>query len=685
MLEALEARAMLAFDPTPIEQHLLELTNRFRLDPQRELSLLTTGLGTPARSSDADVDSALRFFNVNGSVLQQQWASLTPSAPLAWNEALYDAAEVHSQAMIAADVQEHQIPGGPDLSERITDAGYTGWATAGESIYAYARSAIHTHAGFLLDWGNGPNGIQDPPGHRLSAINPQFRETGIRVLNPGLRAGKSTGPLVVTQDFGRRFTQSQAFLLGVVYADGDNDGFYSQGEGLGGVRIQVTASGTGTAVAESTSMTAGGWQISLPTGTYNVTFSGAGFGNAVTYRDVVVRSDNVKLDAVRGVRPPAPGFRLNGSNNQTIAAGDSTPAVQDGTDFGGANVVGQTVERTFAVTNTGTQTLRIQAGGPGGVSGRRVLISGVGAADFTVVQDLPTEIAAGQLATFTVRFDPSAVGVRTASVTLATSASGAESVTFSISGRGAVRPVVQVRGGGLAIQHGDRTPRVVDGTGFGTVVAPDGVRERTFEIVSAGSANLNVRSVTLENAAPGFRVVEAGLGRLGAGLTRAIRVSYTGSALDGVGVKTAELVIVTNDPATPVYRIMVRANVVAGARLAVRSAGAVVAPSATADFGTIATDGGVRVREFVIRSTGLAPLRLTGTPRVVIEGLGADQFSVTMQPVRDVVVPGQGIKFRVRFDPSTAGPAVATVRIVSNDALVNMFEFTAVGVGQAGA
>ena len=88
MFEVLEARQLLVFDPSPNEQYLMELLNRMRMNPAAELGLLTTSLGNPARSSDPNVDSALRYFHTSGTVLAQQWASLTAVQPLACSPAV---------------------------------------------------------------------------------------------------------------------------------------------------------------------------------------------------------------------------------------------------------------------------------------------------------------------------------------------------------------------------------------------------------------------------------------------------------------------------------------------------------------------------------------------------------------------------------------------------------------------
>src|SRR5947209_7347925 len=63
------------------EQYMLELVNRMRANPAAELPILLN-------SNDPAVTSALAYFNVNRTALQNQWSTLTPAPPLAWNDSL---------------------------------------------------------------------------------------------------------------------------------------------------------------------------------------------------------------------------------------------------------------------------------------------------------------------------------------------------------------------------------------------------------------------------------------------------------------------------------------------------------------------------------------------------------------------------------------------------------------------
>lgn len=292
VLEALEDR--LTPSAGVQEQYMLDLINRFRANPTAELNLILS-------ANDADVNNALTFFNVDKTTLAAQFAALTPAPPLAWNDVLYGTSLAHSQAMLAKMDQSHQVAGEADLGTRVTSAGYA-YTLVGENIYAFAHSVFEAEAAFAIDWGsNPPTGIQSPPGHRNNLMAVDLREVGIGLVNAP--TGSSMGPLLVTQDFGNRSDIGNPFLLGSVFADTNQDGFYEPGEGLGGVNLTITgAAGT----FQATTTAAGGYQLQVPVGTYQVTASGGGLTGPVM-KTVVVGTDNVEADFIKQ-QLPAPSF-----------------------------------------------------------------------------------------------------------------------------------------------------------------------------------------------------------------------------------------------------------------------------------------------------------------------------------------------------------------------------------------
>ena len=117
---------------TALEQMLLELINRARLDPAAE---------------------AARFgIDLNEGVAPNTISAVSKQ-PLAMNEALLSAARAHSQDMIDRDYFAHDTPEGVTPFQRIANAGYSAIA-AGENI-ACALDHRHRHPAMTLDAASG--------------------------------------------------------------------------------------------------------------------------------------------------------------------------------------------------------------------------------------------------------------------------------------------------------------------------------------------------------------------------------------------------------------------------------------------------------------------------------------------------------------------------------------------------
>jgi FG-GAP-like repeat/Cysteine-rich secretory protein family/FG-GAP repeat len=293
--------------PTAQEQQMLELINRMRQAPAAELNLLIN-------SGDPDINGALSFFGVNATTLAQQWATLSPTSPLAWSSQLSDASLAHNQQMIAANVQSHQVAGEPGLGARANNAGYTGWSNLGENIFAYGKSVFSTHGAFAIDWGFGPDGIQLNSGHRTNIMSSNYREVGVAISpSTGNGNGVVTGPLVTTQNFGNRFALSgKAWLLGVAFKDFDRDNFYDPGEGLGGISVEILKAGTSTPIA-TTTLNAGGYQSLLDPGQYQLNF---------LQNNVLLKSESVVVNAQNPVNIKR-DLILNPSQIENDFGGDS--------------------------------------------------------------------------------------------------------------------------------------------------------------------------------------------------------------------------------------------------------------------------------------------------------------------------------------------------------------------------
>jgi len=674
-VELLEPRLVLAINPTAEEQFMMELLNRFRTDPQGELARLTSSLSGEARSTDPDVNSALDFFNTSGPVLQSQWASLVAVPALAWNEALNQMSELQSQNMILDDMQEHNLPGRPGLAARADTFGYS-YTILGENIFAFGESVFHSHAAFAIDWGSGPNGIQNPPGHRQSMMSNQFREVGIRIL-PETAQSTQVGPLVVTQNFGTRQSFGDAWLVGAVFDDTNANEFYTVGEGLGAVTVTAVGN-AGTFI--TTTYDAGGYQMQLPAGTYTVTFSGGDFGASLSIQDVIVGSSNAKVDAIAGQEAPVPVIKVSG-NGIAIGSGDSTPDLADHTAFGSVNIAADTVVRTFTVMNDGTLGLNI-------IGLPRVTLGDDTGGVFTLTMDLAlASIGPGESLTFQISFDPETVGLYGATVTIVTNDPELPEFRFSIQGRGISRPDAVVTGRGVAIADGTTAVSPENGTWFNTAHVDGGSTTRVYTIRNDGTTALAlIGNVRIAGANMGaFRVIsQPGTSTIEPGETTTFTVQFDPGSR---GQKNARVVFETNQPGLRNYNFSIRGRGFVTAIVGVRGNARVIengdsTPRAgdNTDFGRVNVEDRRKRMEFSVRNDGRGLMRLTTPVRVNITGPNAGDFRLVTPPA-EFVRSGNRSVFAIRFDPSGEGERNAWVVIRTNDPLTPRFTFRITGEG----
>ncbi|MHB8086712.1 MAG: sortase [Anaerolineaceae bacterium] len=194
---------------------------------------------------------------------------------------------------------------------------------------------------------------------------------------------------------------------------------------------------TGYLITESTtppSAGASGWSGTAPS-TYTVTAD----GSHTLYPWVKDGANNVSAvysapaTVVVNTYVASPEIDIQG-NSISIASGDTTPALADGTNFGPVLLAANTT-KTFTIKNTGDASLTLSGASP-------VQVSGANASDFDVSVQPTSPVAAGGSTTFTVRFTPSAFGTRLASVSVFNGDSNENPYTFAIQGAGANAPTV---------------------------------------------------------------------------------------------------------------------------------------------------------------------------------------------------------------------------------------------------
>ncbi len=272
--------------PDGNEQQFMWLMNRARSNPAHEGFWL-------AHTGVPEVESALQYWGVDLTVLQNEFNGYEAKPPAAFDVRLYNAAKAHSDDLISRDAQDHV--GQFDL---IDGSGFHYTAARG-NVFSYTENALYGHAGFNIDWGtdNGDgSGMQEGRGHRLAimSIDRDYTNVGIAVVaesNPATEVG----PLVTTGNFCNANTghadHHNRFVVGTVWQDANGNEQYDPGEGMPGVTI-MPDSGTYFAVTANS----GGYAFPIATGSYDVTFSGSGISTPVVRTIAVNSNDSILLD-----------------------------------------------------------------------------------------------------------------------------------------------------------------------------------------------------------------------------------------------------------------------------------------------------------------------------------------------------------------------------------------------------
>jgi uncharacterized protein YkwD len=314
-LESLESRELLnGGGPTADQQYMLQLVNLARTNPTAMVSWIRSNI-------DANDQATMAHYGVNLETELSQIGSSTPVQPLAWNDTLAATAQQQSQYEADNQIQTHQGPGEASLEGRLDQAGYTNRVVDGENSYAYANSVGHAMKAFLIDWGVSPKG------HRGNLLQPgtpdskTYSDVGIGIV--ATSPGSSVGPFVMTQDFGRQAT-SQPQVVGVVYKDNNGDNFYTQGEGQGGLTVEVDDS-NGNEVAQTQTWGSGGYQIPVGNpGSYTVKVLDAS-GSAIQNKNVTIGSDNVEADFNLNLAPSTPPVVKAAVQQASSSSSNSSP------------------------------------------------------------------------------------------------------------------------------------------------------------------------------------------------------------------------------------------------------------------------------------------------------------------------------------------------------------------------
>lgn len=367
-VEPLESRTLLtAFSWTPQEVYLSELVNRARANPLAEGVRLGLDLSLGLSAAEQ--------------------ARLVRQEPLALSPALTLAARAHSADMALRNFFSHTNPDGLDPTARARAAGYPG--SAGENIAAGYPDIDAAHRAWLLSIGHRRN---------VLSLWTTFTSTfHYDEFGPGLALGAG-GQYndYYTQLFGARTaaTAPTTALLGVVYADTNNNDFYTIGEGRANVRVDVV-NASGTAVGSYTTDAAGNYQLNIVSGDYTVRFTD--LSNARTWsQSVTIATENLKLDAdprdfLTPPPPPPPDDHASAGDWASATPITVNTTTGDAAAGGTIEVSTDTDLFTFTAAKPGVTTISLSDGSPSALTLRvyganRTLLASGSSVQFTLAQ-----------------------------------------------------------------------------------------------------------------------------------------------------------------------------------------------------------------------------------------------------------------------------------------------------------
>jgi len=218
---------------------------------------------------------------------------VTPRAPLAVNQDLFDSAAFHAEEMATHNYFGHQSQVTGDWPNKMArDEGYAlpSWYPNDknyiESIaagYATPQAALNA---LIVDEG------WEDPGHRKHLLGIDEGNAKNREIGVGYGANQNSKYKDYWAIHATLRNEADAFLTGVVYRDANGNGRYNAGEGLGGVTITVGAQ-------KVTTNEAGGWSAKVLPGQYTVEASGGAFAG-IASSFVTVASASREVDFISG-------------------------------------------------------------------------------------------------------------------------------------------------------------------------------------------------------------------------------------------------------------------------------------------------------------------------------------------------------------------------------------------------
>jgi len=261
-------------------------------------------------------------------------------------------------------------------------------------------------------------------------------------------------------------------------------------------------------------------------------------------------TDRTHYFDIQGIATDGSEILVEG-NGKEITCGDDTPQEADNTDFGMAEIVNGSAEKTFTIRNKGTGKLTLSA----------PVLSGANSADFTLITSPASTVAPNGSTSFTVRFTPEFTGTKTATITITNSDADEQTYRFSVQGTGVLGriPEISVEGNSEEIASGSTTVSASNNTDFGNILVAGQDIVKLFTIKNNGTADLLISNPYISNdSSDGFIIENQPDAVVSPNSQTSIAVRFSPTK---EGAHTGAIVIPNNDVDENIYSFTVEARV----------------------------------------------------------------------------------------------------------------------------
>jgi hypothetical protein len=349
---------------------------------------------------------------------------------------------------------------------------------------------------------------------------------------------------------------------------------------------------------------------------------------------------------------PAPEIAVDPSSGPGLVAGVSIIA------FDSVSLGSQSVAQTFTIRNLGNaylQNLAITKGGSNPF-------------DFTTSFLTKAGLVGGESVTFTVRFSPTAIGTRSATLRIHSNDADENPFDIQLSGTCTAAPSFPE----ITVRMSDGTSMTdgASGLSFGAVELNNSIT-RDCTIINDGAAALTNLAFTVDGEhASDFSASGPVSTIILPGNSATFRVHFTPGAL---GARTARLHIASNDSDENPFDIDLGGNGMPPTfpEIVVKSPSGtgLTDGKSTVAFGTVTLPSTV-LKTFTVQNEGDAHLVNLS---VTADGPSAALLLIGSPTTTDLA-PGESTTFNVIFQASQTGSISATLHIMSNDADENPFD-----------